>query len=101
MIQVSAGPEGDSKKDEVLTEARAMVIRDYLVQNFGFDDSQLKTMGVGKQAGSGSDPEGTIKILIFPPGTAVPPDKAATANDSSASNSSRPIQGSADTSAKQ
>ncbi|MGA2651918.1 MAG: MlaD family protein [Terracidiphilus sp.] len=101
VIQVSAGPEGDSKKDEVLTEARAMVIRDYLVQNFGFDDSQLKTMGVGKQAGSGSDPEGTIKILIFPPGTAVPPDKAATANDSSASNSSRPIQGSADTSAKQ
>jgi outer membrane protein OmpA-like peptidoglycan-associated protein len=101
VIEVSAGMSGDTKKDEVLTQARAMVIRDYLVQNFGFDDSQLKTMGVGKQTGSGGDTEGSIQILIFPPGTAIPPDKPATKNDSSASNSGKPIQGNADTSAKQ
>ena len=28
-----------------------MVVREYLVENFGFDDSQLKTLGMGKQAG--------------------------------------------------
>jgi hypothetical protein len=33
--------EGDTQKDLVLTEARAMVIREYLVENFGFDDGQL------------------------------------------------------------
>ncbi|MGA2847512.1 MAG: MlaD family protein [Terracidiphilus sp.] len=101
VIQVSAGMSGDSKKDEVLTQARAMVIRDYLVQNFGFDDSQLKTMGVGKQTGSGGDPEGSIQILIFPAGTPIPPDKPATANDSSASNSGKGVHGSGDDPAKQ
>jgi hypothetical protein len=44
--------DGDTQKDLVLTEARAMVIREYLVENFGFDDSQLKTLGMGKQAGA-------------------------------------------------
>jgi outer membrane protein OmpA-like peptidoglycan-associated protein len=101
VIQVSAGSAGDSKKDAVLTQARAMVIRDYLVQHFGFDDSQLKTMGVGKQVGAGGDPEGSIQILIFPPGTAIPADKPATANDSSASNAGKPAQGSVDTPVKQ
>jgi phospholipid/cholesterol/gamma-HCH transport system substrate-binding protein len=101
VIEVSAGTSGDSKKDEVLTQARAMVIRDYLVQNFGFDDSQLKTMGVGKQTGAAGDPEGSIQILIFPAGTPIPPDKPATAIESSASNSGKPAQGSADTPAKQ
>ena len=49
VVVVSAGMEGDSQKDLVLTEARAMVVREYLVENFGFDDSQLKTLGLGKQ----------------------------------------------------
>ena len=51
MIVVSTGMEGDTQKDLVLTEARAMVIREYLVENFGFDDGQLKTLGLGKQTG--------------------------------------------------
>ncbi len=49
MVVVSTGMEGDTRKDFVLTEARAMVVREYLVENFGFDDSQLKTLGMGKQ----------------------------------------------------
>jgi len=101
VIQVSAGSAGDSKKDAVLTQARAMVIRDYLVQHFGFDDSELKTIGVGKQVGAGGDPDGSIQILIFPPGTPIPADKPATANDSAASNAGKPVQGSDDTAAKQ
>jgi hypothetical protein len=65
--------EGDAKKELVLTQARAMVIREYLVENFGFDDSRLKTLGLGKQAGSNLDADwGAIQILIFPAGTAMP-----------------------------
>ena len=45
VVVVSTGMDGDTQKDLVLTEARAMVIREYLVENFGFDDSQLKTLG--------------------------------------------------------
>jgi hypothetical protein len=68
--------EGDTQKDLVLTQARAMVVREYLVEHFGFDDSQLKTLGMGKQTDAGSDaPWGTVQILIYPAGTDLPPNK--------------------------
>jgi hypothetical protein len=44
-----------------------MVVREYLVENFGFDDSQLRTLGMGKQAGTSSDSGwGTVQIIIYP-----------------------------------
>jgi phospholipid/cholesterol/gamma-HCH transport system substrate-binding protein len=73
VVVVSSGMEGDAKKDLVLTQARAMVVREYLVENFAFDDSQLKTLGLGKQAGANLDAEwGSIQILLYPAGTAAP-----------------------------
>jgi hypothetical protein len=60
---------GDSQKDVVLTEARAMVVRDYLVENFGFDDAEVKTLGLGKKNGTDAASWGTIDILIYPPDT--------------------------------
>jgi phospholipid/cholesterol/gamma-HCH transport system substrate-binding protein len=70
VIVVSTNMAGDSEKDLVLTEARAMVIRDYLVDNFGFDDEELKTSGIGKNAVAGPDSDwGAIQIIIYPPGT--------------------------------
>ena len=76
VIAVSAGAEGDTQKDLVLTQARAAVVRDYLIGNFGFDDSHLKTLGLGKQSGANrGDGGGSIQILIFPAGTAMPPEK--------------------------
>jgi phospholipid/cholesterol/gamma-HCH transport system substrate-binding protein len=81
------------EKDLVLTEARAMVIREYLVENFGFDDSQLKTLGMGKQAGASLEADwGAIQILIYPAGTAIPEDKPAPLSSSSATGAHRPGQ---------
>src|ERR1700691_4543433 len=89
VVAVSAGAEGDTQKDLVLTEARAMVVREYLVENFGFDDNQLKTLGLGKQTDA-KQPDGaaetkaetkkdanwgTVQILIYPSGTEIPPGK--------------------------
>jgi phospholipid/cholesterol/gamma-HCH transport system substrate-binding protein len=66
VVVVSAGTKGDTPKELILTEARAMVIRKYLVENFGFDDSQLKTLGRGKQSDTNLDEDwGSIQILIF------------------------------------
>jgi hypothetical protein len=68
--------EGDSQKDTVLTEARAMIIREYLAGNFGFDNSLLKTLGIGKEADPSADADwGSIQILIFATGTEMPADK--------------------------
>ena len=93
VVVVSTGMDGDSQKDLVLTEARAMVIREYLVENFGFDDSQLKTLGMGKQAGANLDADwGSIQILIYPAGTEIPAGKPASAASSSAPGADRPVQ---------
>jgi len=93
VVVVSAGMEGDTQKDLVLTEARAMVVREYLVENFGFDDSQLMTLGLGKQAGANLDTDwGSIQILIFPAGTEIPAEKPTPAVISSTTDSGRPVQ---------
>ncbi|MGD0267657.1 MAG: MlaD family protein [Candidatus Sulfotelmatobacter sp.] len=88
VVVVSSGMAGDTQKDLVLTEARAMVVREYLVENFGFDDSQLKTFGAGKQTDAGSDGAwGTVRILIYPTGTEIPPNKQTPAGVSAETSS--------------
>jgi hypothetical protein len=70
-----------------------MAIREYLVENFGFDDSQLRTLGMGKQEGANLEADwGSIQILIFPAGTAVPAGKPAPAVSSSAPDAGSPVQ---------
>jgi len=96
VVVASAGMEGDTQKDLVLTEARAMVVREYLVENFGFDDSHLKTLGMGKQTDANSDVGwGTVRILIYPSGTEVPLNKQTPAGISSKTTSDQPVQASA------
>jgi phospholipid/cholesterol/gamma-HCH transport system substrate-binding protein len=76
VIAASTGMEGDGQKDLVLTEARAAVVREYLVEHFGFDDARVKTLGMGKQTGKGSEKDwGDVQIIIYPAGTEVPPAK--------------------------
>ena len=73
VVVVSTSMAGDTMKDLVLTQARASVVRDYLVDNFGFDDTQLKTFGVGKKDGASPDANwGEVEVVIYPPGTDIP-----------------------------
>jgi phospholipid/cholesterol/gamma-HCH transport system substrate-binding protein len=97
VIVTSSGMEGDTQKDLVLTEARAMVVREYLVENFAFDDSQLRTLGMGKQADTNSDAAwGSVQILIYPTGTETPPNKQSAVGIASKT-SVQPVQASAAT----
>jgi phospholipid/cholesterol/gamma-HCH transport system substrate-binding protein len=78
VVVVSAGMTGDAQKDLVLTQARAMVVRDYLVGNFSFDDSQLKTLGRGK--GKSAAPNsgwGTVEIIVYPADAEAPTQTSA------------------------
>jgi phospholipid/cholesterol/gamma-HCH transport system substrate-binding protein len=73
VVVVSTGMEGDTQKALILTQARALVVREYLAEHFAFDDSKLKTLGLGKQTGATLDADwGSIQILLYPPGTAIP-----------------------------
>ncbi|HXN50182.1 MAG TPA: MlaD family protein [Bryobacteraceae bacterium] len=74
-VVVASVGMGDTQKDLVLTAARAAVVREYLVENFGFDDSQLRTLGMGKQTeASPEDGWGTVRILIYSVGTEIAPN---------------------------
>src|SRR5882724_6739046 len=67
VIAAYADMKGDSQTDHLLTEARAMVVRDYLVKNFKLEDTKIKTIGLGK---SDKAPEGgSVEVLIYPEGT--------------------------------
>ncbi len=60
--------KGDTDEEKILTEARAMVVRDYLVKNFKMDDTHVRTIGLGKSA----ENEGAgVAVLIYPAGTTV------------------------------
>ena len=67
--------KGDSEENRTLTQARAMVVRDYIVRNFKLDDTRMKTIGLGK-SGDVSEP-GRVEILIYPTGTDQPKKKQA------------------------
>jgi|SRR5580704_10108453 phospholipid/cholesterol/gamma-HCH transport system substrate-binding protein len=96
VVVASAGKEGDSQKDLVLTEARAMVVREYLVENFGFDDRYLKTLGMGKQTSPDSGASGgTVQLIIYPAGTEMPPEKRTSVGKSSSNATSLPGHNSA------
>jgi phospholipid/cholesterol/gamma-HCH transport system substrate-binding protein len=73
VVVVSTATTGDTQKDLVLTQARAMVVRDYLVGNFSFDDAQLKTLGLGKGKIPNADSAwGTVEIVVYPADTVAP-----------------------------
>ena len=78
VVVVCSSMEGDTAKDLILTQGRAMVVREYLVENFGFDDSRLRTLGMGKK--SGISPQtgwGTVQIIVYPVGTETLPANTA------------------------
>ncbi len=54
---------GDTDKDRVLTEARAKVVRDYLIRHFKFDDTRVKIIGLGKST-KGAE-TGKVEILVY------------------------------------
>ena len=61
---VAASDEvGDSEKDRMLTQARAKVVRDYLVENFKFDDTRVKIIGLGKSSKAGETSK--LQVLVY------------------------------------
>jgi phospholipid/cholesterol/gamma-HCH transport system substrate-binding protein len=78
VIVASTGMKGETGQDKRLSEARAAVVRDYLAKNFRFDDTRLRTLGLGKTSGSGD--YGRLEIVIYPSAANVPPSKPTTAD---------------------
>jgi phospholipid/cholesterol/gamma-HCH transport system substrate-binding protein len=73
VVSSTSGMNGDSEKERVLTEARAMVVRNYLVKSFKVDDTRIRTIGLGK-ADAAND-EHKVEIRVYPMGTKIPLDQ--------------------------
>lgn len=61
VVETTTGPEGDADKDRVLSEARSLVVREYLADSFKLDDSRVKSLPLGK-----SDEGAQLKIIVYP-----------------------------------
>ena len=75
VVAASSGMKGDAEQERQLSQARAMVVRDYLVKNFRMDDTRLKTLGVGKNPQTGE--RGLVEILIYQNGVQTAAAKGA------------------------
>jgi phospholipid/cholesterol/gamma-HCH transport system substrate-binding protein len=75
VVTASTGMKGDSDHARQLSDARSAVVRDYVAQNFRFDDTRVKTLGLGKA--SNSEESDKIEIIIFPPPPATSGREAA------------------------
>jgi phospholipid/cholesterol/gamma-HCH transport system substrate-binding protein len=63
VVLAHTGMKGDTQKSRELTEAQSMVVRDYLAKNFKFDDTHLKTLGLGKDPDTDAS---QVEILVYP-----------------------------------
>jgi phospholipid/cholesterol/gamma-HCH transport system substrate-binding protein len=65
LVEASAGLKGETEDNLVLTQARALVIREYLVKHFNIDDTRVKTLGRGEDEQIRNDPSGRIEISVY------------------------------------
>ena len=62
VVRASTGMKGDAEKNLTLSQAQAMVVRDFVAQHFKVDDKRLKIFGLGE---SHTD-DGKVEVLIYP-----------------------------------
>jgi outer membrane protein OmpA-like peptidoglycan-associated protein len=64
LVAVTAytGYSGDTDKNLYLSQAQAMVVRQYLVKNFKVDDTRVKTKGMAEDK---TNKTGRVEILVY------------------------------------
>ncbi len=67
LVQSFSSQAGEHEENLVLTQAQAMVVRDYLADRFEFDDTKLKTKGMGEVEATQPGRTHWIEISIYAP----------------------------------
>ncbi len=65
VVVASTGLKGKKSENLVLSKGRATVVRDYLARNYKFDDTRLKTKGMGEDSAADGG-AGSLEILVYP-----------------------------------
>jgi len=82
LIAVAAysGVRGETAENLVLTQARAMVVRQHLAEHFKIDDQRIKTIGMGEDTANPDQPAARVAIIVYPPQQAPEGKKTAPTN---------------------
>jgi outer membrane protein OmpA-like peptidoglycan-associated protein len=67
VVQAQTGSKGTKEENLKLSQARAMVVRQYLAKKFKVDDARLKTLGAGEDQKAATD-SGRVTIVVYPSG---------------------------------
>jgi phospholipid/cholesterol/gamma-HCH transport system substrate-binding protein len=65
VIAAQTSKQGATEENLKLTQARAMVVRQYLAQKFKLNDSRIKTLGLGERD-EAAGPGGRVAIIVYP-----------------------------------
>jgi outer membrane protein OmpA-like peptidoglycan-associated protein len=65
VVSAQTGSRGTREENMKLSQARAMVVRQYLAKKFKLDDARLKTLGAGEDPKAATD-NGRVTILVYP-----------------------------------
>jgi hypothetical protein len=68
VVQAFSSRAGDHEENLVLTQAQAMVVRDYLADKFELDDTKLKTKGMGEVAPTEQGRVHWIEVSVYTSG---------------------------------
>ena len=66
VVTAYTGLAGQKEKNLELTQARAMVVREYLTKKFRIDDTRIKTKGMGEDAQADSKRADRVEVLVYP-----------------------------------
>ena len=67
VVTAQTGSRGTKEENVKLSQARAMVVRQYLAKKFKVDDARLKTLGTGEDQKAATD-SGRVTIVVYPGG---------------------------------
>jgi phospholipid/cholesterol/gamma-HCH transport system substrate-binding protein len=66
VVTAYTGATGEKDENLTLTQARAMVVRKYLVDKFKVDDTLIKTKGMGKDLQKEPSKANRVEIIVYP-----------------------------------
>jgi outer membrane protein OmpA-like peptidoglycan-associated protein len=67
VVAAYSGVRGETEENLVLTQARAMVVRQHLAEHFKIDDQRIKTIGMGEDPATPDNRAARVAVIVYPP----------------------------------
>jgi phospholipid/cholesterol/gamma-HCH transport system substrate-binding protein len=65
VVAAYSGVRGETEENLILTQARAMVVRQYLAEHFKIDDQRIKTIGMGEDRATSDKQVARVAIIVY------------------------------------